>query len=140
MPCKVVHKRYSNSKSAKAEGSGHDGARCSESASCLNTTGSTSGVESFLEASTQTDLCARHISSLSTTEVSTQTGLYAVKLNTAEAATQTDSLTYSTSTCTTCIQTEDTAVTCHSVSHTSHQSGKCVTTKYYHTILLLYFR
>ena len=139
---RVVRKGYSKAKSAKsaksmgeAQQSGH--VTCSEeeeeSASCLVTTGS--GVQSFAEAFTLTDLHASHPSTdisfrCSTREVSTQTDLCAMQLSTSEASIQTELSTISIRTCTVCTQTEDTSVTCHPVSHSPHQSGKCVTIEY----------
>ena len=89
-----------------------------------------SGVQSFVEASTQMDTCARLPSTfilshclISTQEVLTQTDLCAMQLNTSEASTQTELSTISITTHTVCTQTEDTSVTCHPISHTTHQSG-----------------
>ena len=121
---RVLRKRYSRSKSAKAEQSDHhDDSNCSgeEDSIGLITT------DSISEASTQTDLCVRH-----TREVSTETD--PMKLNSTEASTQTDSWEFSVATCTVSTQTEDTVVTFHPTLQTSHQSGKCVVAKYYHNI------
>ena len=47
-----------------------------------------------------------------------------MQLNSSEIATQTELSAFPTSIAST--QTEETAITCHTMSHITHQSGKCI--------------
>ena len=135
---RVLRKGYSKTKSAKAiakaqQSGDSDATGSEEKESAIPLISTTSGVESFVEASTQTNLHVSHHSTdisseylVSTREMSTQTDLCGMQLNTSESSTQTDVSAFTTNTCTVCTQTEDTAIACQSTSQSidMHQSGK----------------
>ena len=92
---------YSKTKSdkamAKAQQSVDSVATCSEEESTISLTDTTSGVESFVEVSMQTNLHVSHPStyissqhSVSTREIQLKTDLCEIQMNISESLTQTD--------------------------------------------------